>query len=79
MTTIEFKYDEGQDVKLKADPEGTRLMVTSLIRQNGGNNYSVGNGLYSGVHSEYELLPFNTEPEKKTRQTGFRKSDHNDS
>lgn len=56
MQTVNYAFAEGQEVRLKVDPEKTRLIVVAMHTQNGGSSYTVSNGIsYTGIHCAYEL------------------------
>lgn len=74
MHSIEFEFKETQEVKLKADPEETKLMIVGLHHQNRGNSYTVSNGVYTGIHSEYEIELFAAEKKRTQNKIGLKRA-----
>lgn len=68
--TIDFEFEEGQEVRLKVDPDKMKMMVVGLHSQSGIQSYTIGNGLYTGIHFGYEIESFNAKP-KGARKAGF--------
>lgn len=53
---INFKYDESEVVYMIIDPEKRDYMITSLIRQNNGNYYTIYDGGEIELkRAEYEI------------------------
>lgn len=69
--TVHYVFSEGEEVRLKADPDRTKLIVVALHTQNFGNSYTVSNGIsYTGVHCDYELESL-TESGSVSKRAGF--------
>ena len=69
--TIDFKYEEGQFVCTRLDPD-CKLEVIGLNYCNGGKFYTVTDGEEETTKNEYQLQPFEAEKKgKKKKDAGF--------
>ena len=69
---VDFKFDKGDIVKMKIDPNKEVFMVITLIHENGGNQYKIFSGESELTRNEFELERI--APKKVTdKRAGFKK------
>ena len=69
---VDFKFDKGDIVKMKIDPNKEVFMVITLIHDNGGNQYKIFSGESELIRNEFELEI--VAPKKVTeKRAGFKK------
>ena len=69
---VDFKFDKGDIVKMKIDPNKEVFMVITLIHDNGGNQYKIFSGESELIRNEFELERI--APKKVTeKKAGFKK------
>lgn len=69
---VDFKFDKGDIVKMKIDPNKEVFMVITLIHDNGGNQYKIFSGESELIRNEFELERI--APKKVTEiKAGFKK------
>ena len=69
---VDFKFDKGDIVKMKIDPNKEVFMVITLIHDNGGNQYKIFSGESELIRNEFELERI--APKKVTeKKVGFKR------
>lgn len=67
---VDFKFEEGQFVCTKLDPD-CKLEIIGLNYSNGGKFYTVTDGEQETTKNEYQLQLYEEKSGRKKRDAGF--------